>query len=263
MIDPMTSDEPNRSHLATPEIAVRRAGPESKSGPIGGGSTPMMSCRHLGLAYGTTHGLRDATLAISRGEAVAVVGPSGSGKSTLLQCLAGLRVPDTGDVLFDGDPFSSVSDRSRSKTRLERMGVIFQFGELLPELTLVENVALPLWFHPNGSRRAAAARAIELLEAFGIAELAGRYPGEVSGGERQRVAVARALVHDPVLVLADEPTGSLDSTNADLVMTALLERARNRGLSLLLVTHEPRFAELCDRTLTMLDGRLFHRNTTR
>ncbi|MEM9563551.1 MAG: ABC transporter ATP-binding protein [Actinomycetota bacterium] len=258
-----TSDDPDRGHLAAPEIAAARAGSESISAPIGGDAAPTLSCRHLGLAYGTTPALRDATLAVSRGEAVAVVGPSGSGKSTLLQCLAGLRVPDTGDVLVDGEPFSSLSDRLRSRARLERMGVIFQFGELLPELTLVDNIALPLWFHPGGSQPAAAARATELLEAFGIGDLAGRYPGEVSGGERQRVAVARAMVHDPILVLADEPTGSLDSTNADLVMAALLERARNRGLALLLVTHERRFAELCDRTLTMVDGQVTDGDTTR
>ena len=218
-----------------------------------GSGGPLLSCEGLHLSFGSTMALRGVDLGIGVGESVAVVGPSGSGKSTLLHCLAGLRVPDRGEVRVGGEVLSSLSDRKRSRLRFERMGIVFQFGELLPELTMEENVGLPLWV-AGTSRLLVAERVEEVLDDFGIVHLAGNYPGEVSGGEKQRAAVARALVHDPAIVLADEPTGSLDSVNADKVMSALVDRSRREGQVLVLVTHEMRFAELCDRRLTMLDG---------
>ena len=181
------------------------------------------------------------------------MGPSGSGKSTLLHCLIGLLVPDRGIVGFEGAALSDQTDRRRSAVRLKRMGVVFQFGELLPELTVRENVALPRWLIGD-SKSAAAGAASELLATFDIEQLGDRHPADVSGGERQRVAVARSLVHEPSAVFADEPTGSLDSANADNVMETLLKRTRSHGQALLLVTHEARFAEQCDRIVTMRDG---------
>ncbi len=216
---------------------------------------PVLSCEGLHLSYGSTLALRGVDLRVGAGESVAVVGSSGSGKSTLLHCFAGLRVPDRGEVRVGGELLSSLSDRRRSRLRLERMGVVFQFGELLPELTMEENVGLPLWV-TGVSRSAVAERVGEVLDDFGIVHLADSYPGEVSGGEKQRAAVARALVHDPPIVLADEPTGSLDSVNADRVMSALVDRSCRCGQALVLVTHEMRFAELCDRRLTILDGEI-------
>lgn len=216
---------------------------------------PVLSCEGLELSFGSTLALRGVGLGVGVGESVAVVGPSGSGKSTLLHCLAGLRVPDRGAVRVGGEVFSSLSDRRRSRLRLEQMGVVFQFGELLPELTIEENVGLPLWV-TGAAPSAVAERVGEVLNDFGIVHLADCYPSDISGGEKQRAAVSRALVHDPPIVLADEPTGSLDSVNADKVMSALVDRSRREGQALVLITHESRFAELCDRRLTMLDGRV-------
>ena len=205
------------------------------------------------VSYGTVRALDGVSVEVHLGEALAVVGPSGSGKSTLLHCLIGLLVPDRGTVGFEGTALSEQTDRRRSAVRLQRMGVVFQFGELLPELTVRENVALPRWLIGD-SKSAAASAASELLATFDIEQLGDRYPADVSGGERQRVAVARSLVHEPSAVFADEPTGSLDSANADNVIETLLMRTRSNGQALVLVTHEARFAEQCDRIVTMSDG---------
>ncbi|MCY4037534.1 MAG: ABC transporter ATP-binding protein [bacterium] len=205
------------------------------------------------MAFGSTQALGGVSLRVAPGESVAVTGASGSGKSTLLHCLTGLRRPTSGTVIFEGAPISALSDNARSRLRLERMGIVFQFGELLPELTLAGNVALPtqlLRRRPQAANEAAQ----ELLEAFGIAHLAGQFPSDVSGGERQRAAVARALAHKPAVVFADEPTGSLDSGNAQIVIEALLRQTRTQQQSVVLVTHERRFAEQCDRVVEMRDG---------
>lgn len=207
------------------------------------------------VSFGGTRAVDDVSLEVRSGESVAIVGSSGSGKSTLLHCLAGLRVPDSGSVHFSGQSLSTLSDSRRSELRLASMGIVFQFGELIPELTIVENVALPAWMS-GCSRPKATQAATALLEQFSIADLADRYPGRVSGGERQRAAVARALVHDPSIVFADEPTGSLDSENANTVMNSLIGCARDRGTSLVLITHERRFDGWLDRTVTMSDGRI-------
>ena len=215
----------------------------------------VLKAEQISLSLGMTDALADVSLEVAAGETVAVMGPSGSGKSTLLHCLAGLRVPDQGVVCFRGLEISRQSEQARSRQRLAHMGVVFQFAELVPELTTIENVALPAWMS-GCNRRTALASAEDLLDGFGIAGLAGKYPGEVSGGERQRAAVARALVHDPTVVLADEPTGALDSANGQLVLEALMRQASTRGAAVVLVTHEARLAAYCEREVTIRDGRL-------
>ncbi len=220
------------------------------------GDPCVVAAEGLEVAYGPTQALDGVDVSIAAGEVVAVVGASGSGKSTLLHCLAGLRVPDRGRVVFEGVDLAELGDHGRSRIRLRSMGVVFQFGELLPELTLAENVAIPLWV--TGHRRVESVASAQVhLDALGIGHLAGRYPGDVSGGERQRAAIARSLVHRPSVLFADEPTGSLDSVNAENVMEILIAQAREQNTAVVLVTHEPRYAERCDRSLHVLDGQIF------
>lgn len=215
----------------------------------------MLEARQVSLSYGTTQALCDVSLRVERGASVALMGSSGSGKSSLLHCLAGVIVPDKGEVLVDGADISQLSDRERSRLRLEQMGVVFQYGDLVPELTLIENVMLPLQL--LGTRNTAArTRALELLETLGIADLADSRTGAVSGGQAQRAAVARAMVHAPKIVLADEPTGALDSINAEAVLDALVEMTRNTGTSLLVVTHDNIVASHLDTLVTMYDGKI-------
>ena len=215
----------------------------------------MLEARQVSLSYGTTQALCDVSLRVERGASVALMGSSGSGKSSLLHCLAGVIVPDKGEVLVDGADISQLSDRERSRLRLEQMGVVVQYGDLGPELTLIENVMLPLQL--LGTRNTAArTRALELLETLGIADLADSRTGAVSGGQAQRAAVARAMVHAPKIVLADEPTGALDSINAEAVLDALVEMTRNTGTSLLVVTHDNIVASHLDTLVTMYDGKI-------
>ena len=213
----------------------------------------MLEARDVSLSYGLTPALRDVSLRIDAGASVALMGASGSGKSSLLHCLAGVIVPDAGRVLVDGTDITGLSDRDRSRLRLERMGVVFQFGDLVPELTLVENVMLPLQLLGRRTR-SARARALELLDRLGIADLADSRTGAVSGGEAQRAAVARALAHEPAVVLADEPTGALDSVNAEAVLDALVDLARDTGAALLVVTHDNVVASHLDTLVTLHDG---------
>lgn len=213
----------------------------------------MLEARHVSLSYGATQALRDVNLRIEPGANVALMGASGSGKSSLLHCLGGVILPDDGSIELDGIDLTGLSDRERSRLRLERIGVVFQFGDLVPELTLVENVMLPLQLlgrrTPDARRRAT-----ELLGLLGIAELADSRTGAVSGGEAQRAAVARAMVHEPKVVLADEPTGALDSINAEAVLDALVEMTRSVGTTLLVVTHDNVVASHLDTLVTMHDG---------
>lgn len=213
----------------------------------------MLEARDVSLSYGLTPALRDVSLRIEPGASVALMGASGSGKSSLLHCLAGVIVPDSGQVLVDGTDITGLSDRDRSRLRLERMGVVFQFGDLVPELTLVENVMLPLQLLGRRTK-AARARALELLDRLGIADLAGSRTGAVSGGQAQRAAVARALAQEPAVVLADEPTGALDSVNAEAVLDALVDLARDTGAALLVVTHDNVVASHLDTLVTLHDG---------
>lgn len=215
----------------------------------------VVEAKGVGLAYGPTPAVVDASVTIRAGESVALMGQSGSGKSSLLHCLAGVLVPDTGQVEVAGSAVHSMSERARSQHRLARMGLVFQFGNMVPELTLLENVALPLQLLGR-SHREARELAMTELERLDVATAAERRAGAVSGGQAQRAAVARALVHRPPVLLADEPTGALDSVNADQVLIALRQAADDLGAALLVVTHENRVAAHCDRLATMRDGRL-------
>lgn len=213
----------------------------------------MLTARNLTLSYGPTPALRGASLELEAGASTALMGASGSGKSSLLHCLAGVRVPDTGDVHLDGVAISGLKDRDRSRLRLERIGVVFQHNDLVPELTLIENVALPLQL--LGVKRAEARRrAQDLLAELGVADVGDRRTDTVSGGQAQRAAVARAVVHEPAVVLADEPTGALDSLNAEAVMDALTTLVRRSGAALLVVTHDNLVASHLDRLVTLSDG---------
>ncbi|MEU6483193.1 ABC transporter ATP-binding protein [Streptomyces sp. NPDC046887] len=214
---------------------------------------PLLTARGLTKAYGPTAALRGAEVTVRAGEVVAVMGPSGSGKSTLLHCLAGIVRPDSGSVVYDGRELTALSDAERSALRRGDFGFVFQFGQLVPELSCLENVALPLRL--GGKRkRAAEARAAEWLERLEAAELARQLPGALSGGQAQRVAVARALVTGPRIVFADEPTGALDSLGGERVMRLLGEAARDTGAAVLLVTHDIRVAAYSDREITVRDG---------
>lgn len=215
--------------------------------------SPLLSGQHLRFSIGATQVLRDVTFEVAAGEVVAVMGPSGSGKSTLLHVLAGLLTPETGQVWLEGERVDRLSQRARSALRLSRMGFVFQFGDLIPELTLVENVELPLRL-TGAARRAARAAAVAVLERLGVADVGGRRVNEVSGGQAQRAAVARALVHHPAVVFADEPTGSLDTLAGELVLEALLHAAREQRAAVVLVTHEPRVASYADREVVLRDG---------
>jgi putative ABC transport system ATP-binding protein len=183
------------------------------------------------------------------------MGPSGSGKSTLLHCLAGILPPDAGSVAYEGRELTTMSDRERSALRRRDFGFVFQFGQLVPELDCVENVALPLRLE-GVRRREAERRATRWLERLEVAALAAKRPGDISGGEGQRVAVARALATEPRVLFADEPTGALDSLNGERVMELLTAAARDHGAAVVLVTHEPRVAAYADRQIVVRDGRI-------
>ncbi|MEV6316090.1 ABC transporter ATP-binding protein [Streptomyces sp. NPDC051776] len=214
----------------------------------------LLSASALHKAYGPTPALDGADFHIHPGEVVAVMGPSGSGKSTLLHCLAGIVRPDSGAVQFRGRELTALSDAERSALRRGEFGFVFQFGQLVPELTCVENVALPLRL--NGTKRKQAeARALAWLERLEVDDVRAKRPGEVSGGQGQRVAVARALVTEPSVLFADEPTGALDSLNGERVMQLLTDAARTTRAAVVLVTHEARVAAYSDREVVVRDGR--------
>jgi putative ABC transport system ATP-binding protein len=204
-------------------------------------------------SFGPTRALDGAGMSVRPGEVVAVMGPSGSGKSTLLHCLAGIIQPDEGTVTYAGRELSAMPDGPRSALRRTDFGFVFQFGQLVPELTCLENVALPLRLG-GLRRRAAEARAREWLDRLEVADVAGKRPGEASGGQGQRVAVARALVTGPKAVFADEPTGALDSLNGEHVMRLLTGAAKDTGAAVVLVTHEARVAAYSDREVIVRDG---------
>jgi putative ABC transport system ATP-binding protein len=206
-------------------------------------------------SFGTTNALRGVDVDVARGEVLAVMGPSGSGKSTLLHCLAGILRPDAGEIWFDGARIDTRSERARTELRRQRFGFVFQFGQLVPELTAVENVALPMLLS-GVARREAIATAGAWFGRLRLDELETRRPGELSGGEAQRVALARAMVGHPDVVFADEPTGSLDSLAGELVMDLLVDTARLEGTTVVLVTHEPRVAAFADREIVVRDGRI-------
>jgi putative ABC transport system ATP-binding protein len=216
---------------------------------------PTIEARDVVLSFGATPALRGASMSAAAGEIVAVMGPSGSGKSTLLHCLAGILVPGSGEVWFDGRRVDTLPEGRRSGLRRDNFGFVFQFGQLVPELTAEENVALPLLL--GGVRRPAAlAQARGWFARLDLNGLEQRRSGELSGGQAQRVALARALVTSPRVLFADEPTGSLDSLAGEQVMDLLVSAAREQGTSVILVTHEPRVAAYADREVTVRDGRV-------
>jgi putative ABC transport system ATP-binding protein len=215
----------------------------------------ILAGRALIRSFGTTQALRGADVDVAAGEIVAIMGPSGSGKSTLLHCLAGILTPDDGEVWFDGTRLDQLGDRARTELRRRRFGFVFQFGQLVPELAAVENVALPLLLagRPRGR---ALAEAAPWFERLGLGGLEARRPGELSGGEAQRVALARAMVTGPDVIFADEPTGSLDSLAGEMVMDLLVDTARDQRATVLIVTHEARVAAYADREVVVRDGRV-------
>jgi putative ABC transport system ATP-binding protein len=221
----------------------------------GEASTPLLAARDLVKAHGRTQALRGASVELHAGEILAVTGASGSGKSTLLHCLAGLVRPDQGSVAYAGLRLDQLPEKRLSELRRSDFGVVFQFGQLIPELTAADNVALPLML-AGAARTEARARAGEWLERFGVRGQGELRPGEMSGGQAQRVALARALVTDPKVVFADEPTGALDSLASEQVMTALVHTARESGTAVLLITHDAQVAAYADREVRLSDGTL-------
>ncbi len=215
--------------------------------------TTMLSGKALTKSFGPTPALRGADIEVAQGEIVAVMGPSGSGKSTLLHCLAGIVGLDSGQVWFDGQRIDDLPEPGRSRLRRDRFGFVFQFGQLVPELPALENVMLPLLL--AGQRMRAARRAAtDLLDRLELDGMQRRRPGELSGGQAQRVAVARALVGRPSVIFADEPTGSLDTLAGEMVMDLLVDRAREQGATVVLVTHDARVASFADRQVVVRDG---------
>jgi putative ABC transport system ATP-binding protein len=206
-------------------------------------------------SFGQTPALRGANVSASAGEIVAVMGPSGSGKSTLLHCLAGIFPPDRGEVWFDGQRLDGLGETKRTQLRRTAFGFVFQFGQLVPELSAADNIALPLLLN-RASRKAAYAQAASWLPRLGLDGLGARRTGELSGGEAQRVALARALVTRPKVLFADEPTGSLDSLTGEKVMDLLVDTAREEGTTVVLVTHDARVAAYADREVMVRDGRV-------
>ncbi|MBP6016694.1 MAG: ABC transporter ATP-binding protein [Candidatus Promineofilum sp.] len=201
--------------------------------------------------------LDDVDYVFNRGEFVVLLGHSGSGKSTLLNLISGIDRPDGGDVSILGTPITRLSERDRTLFRRDHIGFIFQFFNLIPTLSVLENVTLPQEL-AGRDRRTVEAAAMVLLDRVGLADRRDAFPDKLSGGEQQRVAIARALAHDPLLVLADEPTGNLDDENGRRVLALLLELTRDAGRTLLMATHNPDIAPLADRVLELHDGQLRH-----
>jgi putative ABC transport system ATP-binding protein len=215
----------------------------------------MLRAVDLRRSFGATPALQGANLEVGRGEFVAIMGPSGSGKSTLLHCLAGIFPPDSGEVWFEAQRLDRLDETRRTELRRTSFGFVFQFGQLVPELSAADNVALPLLLNRT-KRSEAYLRAYSWLERLGLKGLEGRRTGELSGGEAQRVAVARALVMKPKVLFADEPTGSLDSLTSEQVMDLLVDLARAEGTTVVLVTHDARIAAYADREVMVRDGKV-------
>jgi putative ABC transport system ATP-binding protein len=238
---------------------MSRGAPAAAPGQAGDQIVParapekIVEGRCLVKSFGQTPALRGASLGVRPGEILAVMGPSGSGKSTLLHCLAGILTPEEGEVWFSGQRLDTRSDDHRSELRRNRFGFVFQSGQLVPELTAQENVALPLLL--AGTRRGPAlTQARKWFATLGLDGLEQRRSGELSGGQAQRVALARGLVGGPEVLFADEPTGSLDSVSSELVMDLLTATAREHGTTVVLVTHEARIAAYADREVIVRDG---------
>jgi ABC-type lipoprotein export system ATPase subunit len=224
-----------------------------------GAVEPIIEARAVLKTYETgkvrVAALKGIDLAVARGEMVAIMGPSGCGKTTLLNCLSGLDSVDGGEIVIEGTPLQAMSDRDRTDYRARRMGFVFQFYNLIPVLTAVENVELPLLISRVAAGEARE-RALGALALVGLGDRAGHVPDELSGGERQRVTIARSLVNDPAIVWADEPTGDLDSENAAEIVELMRRLNVERGLTFLIVTHDISVGRKTDRIIRMLDGRV-------
>ncbi|MDO4994081.1 MAG: ABC transporter ATP-binding protein [Bacteroidales bacterium] len=214
----------------------------------------MIQLRNITKSFGTLQVLKGIDLDIARGEIVSIVGPSGAGKTTLLQIMGTLDAPDTGTVVIDGTDVTRLGQRDMARFRNQRLGFVFQFHQLLPEFTAVENVMIPAMI-AGKSKRAARERAMELLQFLSLAERAEHKPNELSGGEKQRVAVARALVNNPAVILADEPSGSLDTQNKQELHQLFFDLRDRFGQTFVIVTHDEQLATLTDRKIEMRDGR--------
>ena len=215
----------------------------------------LIEARDITKSFGQTQALRGASVAVRQGEILAIMGPSGSGKSTLLHCMAGIFPPDSGEVWFDGQRLDTFNEAERTRLRRTTFGFVFQFGQLVPELTTADNIALPLILNRTG-RKAAYAQAAQWLDRLGLSDKAARRTGELSGGEAQRVAIARALAIRPRVLFADEPTGALDSLTGEKVMRLLTGLAREQGTTVVLVTHDAGVAAYADRDVMVRDGRV-------
>ncbi len=211
----------------------------------------MISIKNLHKSFGELAVLKDITLNIRRGEIVSVVGPSGAGKTTLLQIVGTLSRPDSGSVIIDGTDVSKLTDNELSAFRNNHIGFVFQFHNLLPEFTAFENICLPGYI---GRRNGVEQRASELIEELGLTSRRDHKPAELSGGEQQRVAIARALINSPSVILADEPSGNLDSKNRDEIHNLFLSLRQRFNQTIVIVTHDNNLAEMADRKITMTDG---------
>jgi putative ABC transport system ATP-binding protein len=225
---------------------------------------PLLSADHISKTYragdSIVEALRDVSLSVEAGELVALVGPSGCGKSSLLHICGGMDRPSGGTVTLEGRPLGALDDEELTRVRRERLGFVFQFFNLLPTLTLLENIALPLALAGRPEREADR-RARALAERVGVAHRLMHYPAQLSGGEMQRAAIARAIVHDPVLLLADEPTGNLDSDNGARVLELLTGLAADAGIAILLATHAPDLAAAAQHIVHLKDGRVVRTET--
>ena len=215
----------------------------------------MIELRGINKSYGNLRVLDDVSLSIGSNEIITIVGPSGAGKTTLLQIAGTLDRPDSGAVLYDGENIARFNDRRLSAFRNRNIGFIFQFHQLLPEFTALENVALPAMIAGESSRKAQK-RAAELLDMLGLGDRLRHKPTQLSGGERQRAAIARALVNSPGVIFADEPTGSLDSRNRDEIRSAIADLRKTLGQTFVIVTHDLSMSSIADRTVRMADGRI-------
>ncbi len=213
----------------------------------------MLEVEQIHKSYGTNKVLRGVDFKMKEGERIAIMGPSGSCKSTLLNCIGGIDKPDSGNIRFDGVDISKLSEEDLCKLRRSKISTIFQFFHLLPTLTARENIEFPMLLESIGTKERER-KIDELLDAVKIAHRANAVPNELSGGEKQRVAIARSLSMQPKLILADEPTGNLDSKNTDTVLDLIENLSKDHGIAMLLVTHNEHVTKICDRTIIMNDG---------
>lgn len=213
----------------------------------------LLVAKDIWKQYGTVPVLKGVSMELSRGELVSIVGPSGAGKSTLLYIVSSLEKADKGQILFDNQSIDQMDHQALAQFRNTKIGFVFQFHHLLPEFTSIENVSIPGWIGQQ-DKKIVSKRAIELLDFLGLADKQDKKPHQLSGGEQQRVAVARALINNPALIFADEPTGNLDSENAHAMHALFLKLKKEMNQSFLIVTHNEALAKLSDRTLTMKDG---------